>query len=147
MDIADKLQALIAYYNVTRGVGHTKTMLEGAFLHRCIVLAKDSRQARDFNRRSGVITSVGCNDLNSLLGLRLPLAIDNAVLWTLMAEAWSCIQDLRKENVRLRGWPGTRADASARSGQASIVIPRLFDSVDAMCHTLQDEQERRCFGE
>lgn len=142
MDIVDKLQALIEYYNVTRGVGHTATMLDGARHRACIVLASNMRQVVGIGRQAPQIrpVSLGAN-LDGLRGLHLPLAIDNGALWTLMAEAWSCIQDLRKENVRLRGGPDQRAEASARSGQTVLVptVPSLFGSVAEICRALQED--------
>jgi hypothetical protein len=102
MNIADKLKTLVCYFNFTRGVGHTQTMLKGAAYSDCFILSHNNSMAKYIKEQMlelGVDNnSVRVQPLteNSLRGFRKPIAIDNALLHTLFVEALNEINRLQE---------------------------------------------------
>jgi hypothetical protein len=107
MNIADKLKALVCYFNFTRGVGHTQTMLKGAAYSDCFILSHNSSMSKYIKEQMlelGVDNSVvRVQPLteHSLRGFRKPIAIDNALLHTLFAESLNEINRLQETNELL----------------------------------------------
>lgn len=126
--ISSKLKELVNYFNVTRAVGHTTRMLNGAApyifkrfdactanqraVQDAIVLTHSSDTAVDFNKRieyysrncknNAIAYCFTNNNYNSILrGRKVPLLFDNALLHTLFDEASKEIDRLEKSNKEL----------------------------------------------
>lgn len=104
-NISEKLAALVTYYDSTRQTGHTGLMMKGVLsADKCAVVAHNQameqylRNHWDLGRGTKIVT---INNLDSLRGTRLPLAIDNAALSELLREALEKIQDLTHDNEEL----------------------------------------------
>lgn len=106
MNIRAKLKAIKNYYDVTRCVGHTTGMLEGAnYTANALILTHNLRSAEDIKKKLGSPSSVRLESLHSdnmLVGYSRPLFIDNAAMWLLMREALAEIESLDAQNKSLR---------------------------------------------
>ena len=106
MNARKKLQEIKDYYDLTRGVGHTTGMLEGAnYIDNALILTHSMKMGEYIKKMLGspksvTIQSIHSNDM--LRGMRKPLFIDNATLWLLFSEALAEMETLEKENERLR---------------------------------------------
>jgi hypothetical protein len=85
MYILNKLQAVIDYYDRTRGVGHTHAVLNGAREEGAFVLV----HTQDFGKSLGKdVAPVTMGDfIKRTAGMRKPLVIDNYALTLLLMEA------------------------------------------------------------
>ena len=131
-DIAEKLRFLMEYFYKTRGVGHTKAMLEGANSYPCIVVVRNehekSRVLSEFVNPRDVVTVHG---LERLMGRRDPLLFDNSALIELFSAAaasldagWAEIEHLRKR-LEMSGMAIGHLSAPGRPVDASGVYPAV----------------------
>ena len=79
MKIKTKLQELITYYEVTRGVGHSRILHDGIDSSLDAILIK--------MRGPNTKNNISINSLNRLRGRKNPLALDNSVLYYLLKGA------------------------------------------------------------
>ena len=111
MKIAHKLKNLLVYYDATRGVGHTETMLYGVGSNKhCIVLVQnlgaqkqyilDKLQVSD-PYKMPTFVSINSFDDTKLIGHRSPLVIDNSVLISLFQESLNAIYSLERSLEKL----------------------------------------------
>ena len=99
MDIKSKLIELVQYYDCTRGVGHTHTMLNGAAHVRCIILSHSERYARELLKHAPEARVIVLQDGQELCGLRLPLVIEHCALRELLEEVLQEIERLETQCV------------------------------------------------
>jgi len=98
MDILEKLDMLVNYYEKTRGVGHTTLMLEGTKSKSCLIMAHTHEYACDLMQQSGGSSAVSWSDLSFLgIGHHLPLAIDNSAMIRICHDAAHEIAKLQAE--------------------------------------------------
>jgi hypothetical protein len=100
--LQDKLRALLDYYGHTRGVGHTQLLLTGT-LHtsrlESLILALTQQHADSLTHESTLPRGRGFSwgelpwALDSLRGVRRPLAVDHAVLQTILEE---CLREMAR---------------------------------------------------
>lgn len=106
MDKFDKLEIIhtIKMYLNLRGVGHTYSMVNGAKNNDTIVIVNHSQQEKYISDMAG--KKIKCIPLDQvsykLRGQRLPLAIDNFALSTLLEYIIDIIHDFREENNLLK---------------------------------------------
>jgi hypothetical protein len=94
---------LVAYFDVTRGVGHTTAMLDGADrTENCLVVthakAAESLIKRTADQKEEVVT-LGEIGQGALRGRNHPLVLDNAATRTLLSGLISTIVVLQKNNA------------------------------------------------
>ena len=101
MDIKNILNELIHYFNVTRGVGHTKTVLDGVRnIDDCLMVVdthwfSDIAKLENPPSKSKLISfSYICDRLR---GYHRPLVFDNLVLWLIFNNSLKKIEDLELE--------------------------------------------------
>jgi hypothetical protein len=106
MNARKKLQEIRQYLDMTRGVGHTTGMLEGAnYTDNALVLTHNMKMGEEIKKKLGSPSSVTVQSVHSdamLRGYRKPLFIDNAALWLLLSEALAEFEDLERQNKYLR---------------------------------------------
>ena len=106
MNARKKLQEIRQYLDMTRRVGHTTGMLEGAnYTANALVLTHNMKMGEEIKRKLGSPSSVTVQSIHStsmLRGFRKPLFIDNAALWLLLNEAEAEFETLERENAHLR---------------------------------------------
>ena len=98
--ITEKLIDLITYYQMTRGVGHTQGMLEGAnYTDNALILTSNGPLSYFLKSQIGSPKSVYVTPYNSrvLRGHRRPLFIDNAELCSIFSSALERIEQLEFE--------------------------------------------------
>ena len=98
------LNRLREYLLSTRGVGHTRTMIEGAKYSNGVVVvlhSSDYAYTREMRKRVPEAVTVGWPEI-SVVGLRLPLVMDNGGLLHMLSDALEVIDALQKENEGLR---------------------------------------------
>lgn len=97
--IENALDALVTYFNVVRGVGHTYTMANGAKNNKdAIVIAVSHQHGNQIlkpqlsgNRIETIRT------LDNLRGCNSPLAFDNFSLYVLFQSSLNRIRELEKQ--------------------------------------------------
>jgi len=94
MNIKQKLQTLTDYYNSTRGVGHTKTLLEGTNRVKSTIIHANQLQ---IDKDKGPNLKITLHNLDKLRGRKDPIAIDNAALYSLFSESASEISHLEEK--------------------------------------------------
>jgi hypothetical protein len=99
IDIRNILVALVNYYDFTRQVGHTTTLLKGANNTDCLTIFPTLKMAKYCNRREK--DSISLHNISKLRGLKKPIAIDNAALYTILKEALNEIDRLNEANKRI----------------------------------------------
>ena len=89
------------YYWQTRGVGHTRAMMEGVG-DKSIVVVVDQRQTRQLQSRWPGVNYMIVPDIGEKLhGLRAPLHIDNYAFTTIWAEARKALDEAESIMVEL----------------------------------------------
>lgn len=106
MKIKETLKELRTYYQMSRQVGHTHVMLNGAVNSpKALVLVGNLQQGMDLQPKLHPIQVVTLGSISTLRGKSAPLAIDNAAMWLLLdrsvreIERLEAIVDLHKEVV------------------------------------------------
>jgi hypothetical protein len=106
MNARKKLREIRQYLEMTRQVGHTTGMLEGAnYTANALVLTHSMKMGEEIKKMLGSPSSVTVQSIHSeamLRGFRKPLFIDNAALWLLFNEAEAEFETLERENAHLR---------------------------------------------
>lgn len=97
-NIKEKLTFLAHYFIINRGVGHTKTMLEGVNNNPTAMVVVNSRSAA---KRLGIQNAVTLDDLGAMRGLNIPVVLDNHALFELLSDAAKHIEQLERENTSL----------------------------------------------
>ena len=119
-NIFQKLKELVVYYDVTRQIGHTTQMLNGAykivsggfttFQNKCLVLTYNQDMADYLNNGLKVpyekaYEAVPFTDTNCqyvLRGKKYPILFDNALLHILFKESANRMEELSIENLKLK---------------------------------------------
>lgn len=101
MKIQEKLELLLHYYMSTRNAGHTTLMKEGInhYDKPFFVLTHNMNHGSDLNISPKDVIS--WTNLDKLQGHDRPMAIDNAVMIELLADALMRIEALEEENKKL----------------------------------------------
>jgi len=100
-----KLQRLLEYYYISRGVGHTRAMIEGAKdTDGVIILAHEHRYAVSLARGCKNATPLAWfgYGADTLCGQRKPLLIDNGAMIDILADAINYINTLEHVVARLQ---------------------------------------------
>jgi len=123
MDVLQKLKELSAYHVSTRQVGHTTAMLEGAKnTDGIIILAHNMDFARQLAKQCPDAIPISWQEdgLLSLRGMRRPLLIDNAAIWSILSEAAKEIQSLQAEIMKLKELGNKRRKALWMAGPMAL---------------------------
>jgi hypothetical protein len=111
MKIKETLQWILRYYDATRGVGHTRLMLEGkAYLNNGVMITHTKEYGEKIIKSSighGRIKIESLNSLNNLLGKREAIAFDNCALYILFTNVLGEINNLEEDNERLKYYINT----------------------------------------
>lgn len=103
MNVKYKIEELLHYYNTTRQVGHTTTLLEN--VGNALVLCGDYTTCKLFEKQYGdkntKFVSYGSLDYN-LRGMNKPLVIDNYAMMNLLRDSLQALNYLEYENNKLR---------------------------------------------
>jgi hypothetical protein len=106
MNARKKLEEIRQYLEMTRQVGHTTGMLEGAnYTNNALILTHNMKMGEEIKKKLGSPSSVTVQSIHSdamLRGYRKPLFIDNAALWLLLLEAEAEFETLERENRDLK---------------------------------------------
>lgn len=106
MNALEKLRTILDYYNLTRQVGHTTGMLEGAnYTDGALILTHNMVMAEELKKNLGSPSSVTLQSIHSdsmLRGMKKPLFVDNAAWQVLLSEAFNEIAQINNENTRLK---------------------------------------------
>lgn len=95
---------LVQYYRLTRQVGHTTAMLNGAKnAVRTIILAHDMNFATFLAKQCPNVVPISLGGIMKLRGRRKPLLIDNAAMAQILDGLLKEISELNKEISALRG--------------------------------------------
>jgi hypothetical protein len=106
MNKSDKLETIhtIMMYLNFRGIGHTYSMVNGVKNNDSIVITNHYQDEAYINRMAE--KKIKCIPLDrvreQLRGNRLPLAIDNFALSTLLSYVFDIIKDYQEENNELK---------------------------------------------
>ena len=106
------LETLIEYYSRTRGIGHTRLMIEGLehYQGEAILIGHTRDYAEQIARRAMHsnpnirIAPRTLSSLHTLRGHSGPLAYDNAALIDLFRDCLQEINKLQRENAELEKW-------------------------------------------
>lgn len=92
------------YFDTTRGVGHSTTMLEGATRKDCVIIGASDAHAQDLADAARIMAgssqrpkSCGWKNIDRLRGIRAPLAVDNYALHSMLDEIIACLSDDEQE--------------------------------------------------
>ena len=92
------LDKIYNYYHLSRKVGHTTTMIEGAKNHDCLVMLANIEQCKWFKKEYPKINTISLYDsIEKLTGFNKPLLIDNHAIFELLGGALRLIKDLENE--------------------------------------------------
>lgn len=95
-ELLEFAKQLKTYYDLTRQVGHTTAMLKGADNTDCIVVSHEyvmGKHIQDMSSKKKNLDVISQNMLCELRGCRKPLLIDNAVMWLLLDDIISCLEE------------------------------------------------------
>lgn len=101
METKQKLQTLLSYYQLTRGVGHTEKMLSGAKTGGALIMVGNFTQAlligHDRWPASRLVTWQGLDaGTNVLRGQCRPLCLDNSAIMDILKDALAEIDRLER---------------------------------------------------
>lgn len=106
MNARKKLEEIRQYLEMTRQVGHTTGMLEGAnYTANALILTLNMRMSEEIKKKLGSPSNVTVQSIHSdtmLKGFRKPLFIDNMTMLWLLSETLAEFDDLECENECLR---------------------------------------------
>ena len=102
MNIKEKLEALRAYYETTRQVGHSTLMMKGTDTYEREKLILDYKKSHFEYRNCKPAEIISWHRLEALKGNNKPLAIDNGVMWVILNETLNYIEELESKNYSLR---------------------------------------------
>jgi chemotaxis protein CheY-P-specific phosphatase CheC len=104
MNIKEKLKQLAHYYDVTRQVGHTTLMLEGAKNTKdCIVVTHNQVMGESVQQMANQkVKTVSLSSPNLLRGFKKPIVFDNCALYVLFLESVREMDRLEEENKKLK---------------------------------------------
>lgn len=92
---------IVEYYQGTRGVGHTRAMVDGVG-NRSIIVVANSRQVKALARLTLAQHVFPVHDIGETLrGLRLPLHIDNHAFETIWDEVRKALNNAERRIVKL----------------------------------------------
>jgi hypothetical protein len=91
---------VVAYFDATKGYGHTKAMMRTSHRGDFAVLTVDRRQSLQLEQQYGVVC-IEMDRLERFRGSRLPLLLDNYTVRTLLGNAARLISSLTHEIHRL----------------------------------------------
>lgn len=103
-----RLYGIELYYSSSRGVGHTRAMIEGAKNEeRPILISGTSTSARNIGRAAGIRPQdcLGWGEIGvtkNMRGLRQPLVFDNYGIQCMITDALRAINDLEFLMLSLR---------------------------------------------
>ena len=104
-DIKNTLYNLLHYYDVTRQRGHTTLMMEGAKDKDCLLfchtIAMGERLKKQYRNKKATVITPGNID-RILRGNNRPIAIDNAVMYTILSD--SLAEICRLEEINRKHW-------------------------------------------
>lgn len=98
-NVESHLLEIIGYLDLTRQVGHTTAVLEGANNGKCIVLTHNQKFADHINKNTPA-TALSYKS-KSLRGRRTPIVFDNAAIRDLLGDSLNLIEQL-KESINER---------------------------------------------
>ena len=107
MKIENTLESIVAYYGITRQVGHTYTVLNGVINNdNPVTLILGNHGSRECFKSLLKGKSVDCVSYHSLygptlVGCKTPLVFDNCAMYQLCLDSLKRIEDLKKENKKL----------------------------------------------
>jgi hypothetical protein len=95
-----RLQAAIEYFAATRGVGHTKTVIEGIAknLGSAVIVANENG-AREYEKQCVGISAVSIDGFEKLRGQTRPIVFDNHSLIILFTGAFRAIDNLESQAI------------------------------------------------
>lgn len=95
MDIINKLETLIQYYSSTRGVGHTRSMLEGALHTDCLVVTPNLGISKTFSDKGLKCVALNNLEYGSLRGCKKPIVFDNSSILEICSDSLHHIAELK----------------------------------------------------
>lgn len=102
MSTKDQLETLARYFNLTRQVGHTTAMLEGAKNVDCMVVAHNQQWADEL-KHMGARDAISLWSLkHRLMGIEAPLLLDNAAMFEICSGALAEINALEQRIAKMK---------------------------------------------
>ncbi len=105
MEIENILDELLFYYDINKGVGHTKLIKDGVdnYSSRFFLFGKDLKCSKQINDGSHITNaSVKTIGEGLLRGHTRPIVFDNSALAIIFAESSKKIKELELENIILK---------------------------------------------
>jgi len=98
-NITEVLRTLVHYYDFTRQVGHTTTMMEGAEDTNSTILVHNQRMGEHIKHMFPFAKNnfVSTDNLKALLQSKKPLALDNCAIHMILLNALNRITELEAE--------------------------------------------------
>ncbi len=144
MNIKEKLQAILSYYQVNRKVGHTQAMIRGTQnVDNVIILTEGTRtQWKNDPAARNKYVDINSFNGNELRGHKLPLVIEHTAIESLFSEALNKIAELEHIISHISAESGNLAYDIQEIEKENTDLHKENENLAAAIERLEEELEK-----